>query len=177
MRTCEIEDCNNKHMGNGYCLKHNKKYKKYGDPLFSKNEKHGMTESSEYQTWLCMKKRCYNKKRKDYKYYGGRGITVCDRWKNSFIAFYKDMGVKPFLKAQIDRKKNNGNYEPGNCKWSTSVENCQNRSNTILNWFTVRSIRRLYTKHKYTYKQLSMIYNIKIRTLKSIVYNQRWKES
>ncbi len=73
-----------------------------------------------------MKNRCYNKKIKWYHNYGGRGIEVCDEWKNDFDAFYKHVGEAPLDKT-FDRIDNNGNYEPGNVKWSTPKEQAQNR--------------------------------------------------
>lgn len=95
------------------------------------HKKHGAAprsgSSSEYQSWLHLKQRCGNHKHRAYKYYGGRGITVCDRWKNSFEAFLADMGPKPSLRHSIDRINNDGNYEPGNCRWATKVEQRQNQ--------------------------------------------------
>lgn len=79
-----------------------------------------------YITWRNMRNRCRKPSNKDYPNYGGRGITVCARWLNSFENFILDMGPKP-LGMTIDRIENDGNYEPGNCKWSTSVEQSHNR--------------------------------------------------
>lgn len=94
---------------------------------------HGMHKSSEYGSWDAMKGRCTNKNKSDYSYYGGRGITVCEKWMNSFEAFYEDMGPKPSKKHSIDRIDNDRNYEPGNCKWSTPEEQARNRR--VLNKF------------------------------------------
>ena len=66
-----------------------------------------------------MIKRCYSKNHNSYDYYGGRGITVCDRWLESFENFYEDMGEKPSKKHSLDRINNDGNYEPDNCRWAT----------------------------------------------------------
>ena len=150
MRTCMVDGCKKKHEGLGYCKKHYRKYKKYNDPLAGKEIKfHGMYGTPEYQVWNDMIQRCNNSKRASYKYYGGRGIQVCPKWKDSFLAFFKDMGKKPGNKSSIDRINNNGNYEPGNCKWSSPKMQVRNRSNTVLNSELVIKIRKLFDEgHK-----------------------------
>jgi hypothetical protein len=90
--------------------------------------KHGLSYTSEYDCWVNMKDRCLNSKHKAYKYYGGRGIKVCDRWLNSFENFILDMGKKPAPELSLERIENDGNYEPGNCRWATSKEQRLNRS-------------------------------------------------
>ena len=92
------------------------------------NTKHGKHKTRLHTIWALMKDRCYNKKSKSYKNYGGRGITVCDEWRNDFIAFdewantngYNDM-------LTIDRIDVNGNYEPSNCRWITLQEQAFNK--------------------------------------------------
>ena len=73
---------------------------------------HGMTKTPEYQSWIYMKKRCFNPNHKRYSDWGGRGITICDRWKNSFENFFADMGLKPTPKHSLDRIDNDGDYSP-----------------------------------------------------------------
>lgn len=92
---------------------------------------HGMSGSITYSSWISMRERVTNENSLHFDRYGGRGITICDRWLNSFEAFYSDMGSRPSLEYSIDRINNDGNYEPGNCKWSTDIEQARNRSNTI----------------------------------------------
>lgn len=74
-----------------------------------------------YSTWLAMRDRCLNPKAKAFPHYGGKGVTICDRWRESFEAFLEDMGERPKSKT-LDREDASGNYEPQNCKWATSKE-------------------------------------------------------
>ena len=86
---------------------------------------HGPRLHRTYQCWAQMKDRCFNPDCKSHHRYGGRGITVCDRWM-TFANFLNDMGIKPDNKS-LDRIDNDGDYEPLNCKWSTTLEQGINR--------------------------------------------------
>jgi hypothetical protein len=88
---------------------------------------HGMHNTPEYRTWTGMKERCYNPSADSYKNYGGRGITVCDRWRDDFPAFYADMGPRPSENHSLDRRDTDGNYEPENCRWATRSEQQKNK--------------------------------------------------
>lgn len=95
---------------------------------------HGMTNTKEFRAWSSMKERCLNAKHKYYYRYGGRGVTICARWINSFENFLEDVGPSPkgVHRASLDRVDNNGNYEPGNCRWTDTVTQCRNRSSNRL---------------------------------------------
>lgn len=86
---------------------------------------HGLSGTSEYASWLGMMARCFKAKHKHYSYYGGRGITVCERWR-AFEHFLSDMGKKPDASYTIDRVDPNGNYQPGNCRWAPKTELSRN---------------------------------------------------
>jgi len=87
---------------------------------------------------MSMRKRCENPKSSHYAYYGGRGIKVCERWQK-FENFLADMGEPP-LGCSIDRVDNDGNYEPGNCRWATPQEQRINRRNTL--YLTINGVRK-----------------------------------
>lgn len=95
-------------------------------------EKHGGYYTPEYSIWMGMIQRCTNSNNMNYKYYGARGIKVCDRWLLSFRNFLADMGSRPSSEHLIDRINNDGNYEPSNCKWNTSkIQNYNRRPKSL----------------------------------------------
>jgi len=96
------------------------------------NFKHGKAGTKEYIIWSSMKARCYNSNTESYKRYGGRGITVCREWINSFTSFYTDMGRCP-SGLTLERKDNFGNYTPDNCEWVSKRDQANNRrTNSVL---------------------------------------------
>ncbi len=92
---------------------------------------HGATGSRTYVSWASMIQRCSNPKNTDYHSYGGRGISVCSKWVKSFEEFYSHMGERP-EGLTLDRIDNEGNYEPGNCRWATTAQQAINTRRVVL---------------------------------------------
>ncbi len=114
---------------------------------------HGLSYEPEYRSWQQMRLRCLDPRHAAYSGYGGRGITVCDRWKDAPTAFFEDMGKKPSPKHELDRIDNDKGYEPGNCRWATRKENDRNRRSnrhlehggerlTVAEWSERTGVRR-----------------------------------
>jgi hypothetical protein len=105
----------------------------YAAELTSKRNKihgHAVKNTATYLSWGAMKQRCSNKKNKRYSSYGGRGIKVCERWKNSFENFLFDMGERPDGWT-LGRKDNDGDYEPRNCRWESKEDQANNKTNNV----------------------------------------------
>lgn len=130
------------------------------------NSTHRSSYTRLYRIWSSMKKRCYSIKYRDYKNYGGKGIIVCDEWKNDFAAFKNwaiNNGYSDTL--SIDRKDNNGNYEPSNCRWSNNIEQANN---------TTRNIKLAYNGVTHTISEWSRIREIPYSTLYSRIFRYKW---
>jgi hypothetical protein len=96
---------------------------------------HGASKTNEYNLWVAMKRRCYNPNSQDFHNWGGRGIRVCDAWRNSFETFLADMGPRPSLDHSVGRIDSDKDYGPNNCRWATRLEQANNKRSNRL--FTV----------------------------------------
>lgn len=129
-KLCGFKGCERSYNAQGYCELHYKRSRKGIDlnaPI-KVSEKHNMSKTREYNSWATMMQRCHNPKNTNYHKYGARGIKVCQRWRDSFMAFYEDMGERPDGMT-LDRKNNSKGYTKENCRWSTvSVQNVNRRT-------------------------------------------------
>jgi ribosomal protein S27E len=105
---------------------------------------HGKTNTAEFRAWRAMKQRCLDPKMINFKRYGGKGITVCDRWLHSFENFFADMGPKPAPEYSLGRTDHKRGYEPENCRWMTLLEQMRTRTNGRLTWEKAVQIRKMY---------------------------------
>lgn len=98
-------------------------------------KEHGLSDTPEHHIWRAIKQRCTNPRNKAFQNYGGRGIQMCQAWMESFEAFLADMGTRPAPGLTVERKNNNGHYEPNNCEWATYAKQTANRRCSI--WIDV----------------------------------------
>jgi hypothetical protein len=126
MRICKSPECRKPYHAKGYCGKHYKRMRSWGSLTLPERPSHHYL----FATWESMRQRCVNVKSPNYNNYGGRGITVCDRWLEpkgkGFWNFVNDMGERP-KGMSLDRTNNDGNYEPSNCRWATATQQVANR--------------------------------------------------
>jgi len=133
-KKCSENNCDYAAFCKGLCKAHYEQMRQHGHitgPVIPhKKNRGGITVDNpvEYRAWNLMKRRCFNNNTADYSKYGGRGICVCDRWKNSFSNFLKDMGKRP-EGCSLDRIDVNGDYCPENCRWATWNQQQRNRRN------------------------------------------------
>lgn len=141
-----------------WCLMHYTRWRSHGDPLVTKYDRsvRDVTKIPEYKVWQDMKYRCESNVASGYERYGGRGIIVSELWNKSFQTFYKDMGKRPSDSHSLERINNDGNYEPGNCRWATRQEQASNRRSN--RFFTMDGDTK-------TLKQWSDFYDCKYKTV------------
>lgn len=129
---------------------------------------HGMYGTTEYKTWSSMIQRCTNPKSRQYKQYGGKGISVCDRWKNSFEEFYRDMGKKP-PNMSLDRIDPSKGYELQNCRWADKFIQARNKRKSKTSFEQAEIIRNLY-KNGLGPKKISEITGLRKTAVEGVIY-------
>lgn len=145
------------------------------EQLATRARKHGHAvgnrRSATHAAWTNMIQRCTNPKRRDYSRYGGRGITVCDRWLHSFENFLEDMGEKPKATSLDRYPDTNGNYEPGNCRWATAREQSNNKRNNVKIWFagTYYTMPQLCRTLNLSYEKFRKLYRAKKLSMEQIL--------
>ena len=125
---CAVEGCGGRVHAKNMCNRHYRRFSKRGTIEIERERELGFSNKDHplYHTWQAMRGRCNNPKHTGYHLYGGRGIKVCPEWDVSFQAFLRDMGERPDGMT-LDRRNNEGDYEPGNCRWATPTTQARNR--------------------------------------------------
>jgi hypothetical protein len=126
-----------------------------------------------YRAWSMMRNRVYNKRGKDYPYYGGRGVEICDSWEN-FQQFANDVGLPPGPEWTLDRIDTHGNYEPDNVRWATRKTQVRNRPYNALNEKTAARIRELYATGRYRQVDLAATFGCTQGTISHMIRGRTW---
>lgn len=162
--SCSFDDCSGPVVGRGLCSKHWQRWRRDAMKsdvgiLFHGHERHGLQGTTEHVAWSNMIQRCTNTNHPQYPNYGGRGITVCDRWR-SFLNFVADMGLKLNPKDTIEREDSNGDYCPENCKWASRV--VQNRNTSRNRLITIDGVTKCVAEWA---EVMGMQYNVAYKKL------------
>lgn len=192
MKKCSVLGCANDHYSKGICLMHYSRLRRHGslelpprkpNPNASGNRNkgsshnrftHGMTRTRTYKSWSGMKRRCFNPDSDDYKNYGARGITVCERWMD-FAKFYEDMGECP-KGMTIDRVDTDGDYEPGNCRWADKATQSRNRRSVKLNFEKAAAIREARSQGR-PLASIAKEYGVHVSVVVKVVRGEAWVPS
>ena len=126
----------------------------------------------EYKVWYGMRDRCRREGSKHFKHYGGRGISVCKEW-DSFEQFVQDVGARPSMQHQLDRIDNDGNYEPGNCRWVLPATNVRNSRLAKLDTVQVKLIKAMIS-NGVPQKNIAKIFNVSPSAISRIKCGNRW---
>lgn len=142
--------------------------------------KHGLQKTPEYRAWQGAKTRCYNPSREMYSRYGGRGIMMCERWEHNFLNFLHDMGKRPSKRHSLDRRDNDGNYEPTNCRWATPRQQGNNKTHgRALRKLTdkqVIEIKKLLNSNTKSLREIADLHGVQRCTIYDIQRGRTWKE-
>ncbi|KKN77009.1 hypothetical protein LCGC14_0365010 [marine sediment metagenome] len=171
-KTCLVDNCNGIVDAKELCGKHYRRLMRIGSVNLPKRTSKNL-QTKEYRTWSAMKFRCsINSKGEDYHNYNKRGIRVCERWINSFDNFLKDMGKAP-KGYQIDRIKNDGNYELYNCRWVPQKENSRNRRTNVLS-YEIAEQMRVMEKHGITISEIAKSMGFNYYTVYNVINRGAW---
>lgn len=145
-----------------------------GSAMGKANRTHGYSRTPTYASWCDARKRCYSPQNKRFSEYGGRGIGMCDAWRDSFESFLRDMGERP-KGMTLERLDVDKWYEPGNCTWATAAQQAQNTRANVADWDSVRAMRKRRAEGA-TYQQLASDFGMSYNNVRLICRGESWKE-
>jgi hypothetical protein len=135
---------------------------------------HRLSRSPVYRAWAAAKSRCYDKNHPNYRNYGGRGISMCDQWRDSFETFLNDVGDKPAPKYTLDRIDVDGDYAPGNCRWATHTEQMRNTRQTKNDESLAAAVRALVAQG-FSKKAIAVALSMNYSSVKQIAAWNQWR--
>ncbi len=152
---------------------HRDKMTKHGHAASSRN---GKPPSSLYSCWVSMKNRCESRQYHGYSHYGGRGISICERWRNSFVNFLADVGERPGPEYSLDRIDNDGDYEPGNVRWATARQQRRNSRNRFLSDEEIAKAIKLRQQGK-THKAIGKLLGVNETSIRRAIKREANKDA
>ena len=177
---CNVPDCQNEVRSRGVCSSHYAKWNRYRkiDPYVDESAHDGSSEHDLYGLWAQMKNRCSNPNNSRYPWYGAKGVTVCKRWREDFWAFVSDVGKRPSDKHTLDRIDTFGDYEPGNVRWATYIEQRRNQREPVkIGKANARIIRERFATGEATTSELAREYEVEHSAIWSLLRNQSYKDA
>lgn len=173
-KTCSVDGCASLSHRKGLCSSHSKRFMRHGD--FEKRVfiKHGLESDPIYAVWKNMISRCYDPSNKSFKNYGARGVSVCQEW-HDISRFNDDVCGHPGVGLTFDRVDVNGNYEPGNVRWTSKSVQAQNRRNNKLDHEKVRSVRAMFSEGA-SIRCLAPVFGVDRTMISRVVHGRAWKE-
>lgn len=157
------------------CRQFKQQQRRKTDLTYKSKEFHGLTKHPLYDVWTVIIQRCTNPKNPGYPNYGGRGITICIRWRNSFSAFLEDIGERPEPGYSLDRIDNDRGYEPGNTRWANRTTQARNSRHARLTLRDARRIRFLRAQG-YGSQAIAKLFNVGRHYIDAIIRHDVWKE-
>lgn len=145
--------------------------------LVSRSTRHGQSGTKLYNVYYHIIHRCEDRNHRAFKYYGGKGVKMCDEWRSDFMAFFNWSAKNGYKEGlSIDRIDSSGDYEPNNCRWVTATHNNRNRDFVKLTYDKAQEILKINSSKKYSQSKMAKMFGVSQSTISDIVTGKRWLE-